>query len=338
MERTNDALPLVFGAYPGGEAGSDDGVVQGAPDDPASIEQALHRLQGRARLFVVRVYERYSDDASPSRYHRRSPERYAQYVRDGRLLDLVLMFQSASGDVPAFLEFVQEMVREHGPRLYSVQVTEEANFASGPDAIDGPYPRVREALVQGVQVAREELDRGGYGRSVGVGFSATPTFGPSSEFWAGIGALGGRAFVDALDYVALDFFPDVFRPAAPDGEPGDVADSVRLVVRALREEWLPAAGITPRTPIHVGENGWPTRSDRSYDRQAQVIETVIRALHRDRGTYNIARYTLFALRDASSHRDDIWHQFGVLRDDYTPKPAFETYRRLVDELGSGLEL
>jgi hypothetical protein len=335
MRETKDAPSLVFGVYPGGGAGSDDGVVAGPPDDPASIHQALKRLQGNARLFVVRAYERFSDEATPSRHPRRTPESYEQYARDGRRLDLVLMFQSVSGDVPAFLEFVRAMVREHGPCLYSVQITEEANFTSGPDAIDGAYPRVREALVEGVQAAREELDRAGYGRRVAVGFSATPTFGPSSEFWAGIGALGGKPFVEALDYVALDFFPDVFRPAAPDGEPGDVSDSVRIVLRALREEWLPAAGIAPAIPIHVGENGWPTRADRPYDRQAQVIDAVIRAVHRHRAAYNVARYTLFALRDASSHRDDIWHQFGVLRDDYTKKPAFETYRRLVEELGSG---
>jgi hypothetical protein len=31
--------------------------------------------------------------------------------------------------------------------------------------------------------------------------------------------------------------------------------------------------------------------------------------------------------------DSIWQQFGVMRDDYTPKPGFEVYRRLVAELG-----
>ena len=30
---------------------------------------------------------------------------------------------------------------------------------------------------------------------------------------------------------------------------------------------------------------------------------------------------------------DIFDQFGLLRDDYTPKTAFETYRRLIAELG-----
>jgi hypothetical protein len=31
---------------------------------------------------------------------------------------------------------------------------------------------------------------------------------------------------------------------------------------------------------------------------------------------------------------DFWQQFGLLRDDYTPKPAFARYARLVAELGT----
>jgi hypothetical protein len=336
MDRANDG-GLVFGIYPGGDNGGDEGLIQGRPADPAAIQQALAHLQGRAPGFVVRVYERFCDASDVSGRPQRTPEAYAQYARDGRRLDLVLMFQSASGDVPGFLEFVRARVREHAPHLYSVQVTEEANFTTGPDVIDGPYPRVREALVRGVQAAREELDRAGESRVL-VGFSATPTFGPGAEFWSALGALGGPAFTGALGYVALDFFPDVFRPAAADGQPGDVAGSVLHVLGALREEWLPAAGIGPATPIHVGENGWPTRSDRPYDRQARVVDIVVRTLHRHRARYHVTRYTHFALRDAASDRDSIWHQFGILRDDYTPKPAFETYRRLVQELGSSLEL
>jgi hypothetical protein len=75
---------------------------------------------------------------------------------------------------------------------------------------------VRQALIEGVLEAKDALQRLGNPR-VKVGFSTTPTFGPGEEFWASLGSQGGRTFLDALDYVGLDFFPDVFRPAAPDG-------------------------------------------------------------------------------------------------------------------------
>ena len=135
----------------------------------------------------------------------------------GRLLDLVLKFQSSSGNVKGYLDYVRDHIREYGSRLYSVDMTEEANFTHGSDCIDGPYPGVREALVHGVISARHELQR--LGVSVKVGFNSTPTFGPSEEFWPSLLKLGGKTFVDSLDYVGLDFFPDVFRPVAPDGEP-----------------------------------------------------------------------------------------------------------------------
>ena len=89
--------------------------------------------------------------------------------------------------------------------------------------------------MEGVRAARDELDRLGLGRGVAVGFSVTPTFGPGARFWDDLGRRGGRTFADALDYVALDFFPDVFRPLPPDGQPGGVADSVATLLHTLRE-------------------------------------------------------------------------------------------------------
>ena len=39
------------------------------------------------------------------------------------------------------------------------------------------------------------------------------------------------------------------------------------------------------------------------------------------------------LRDGDSARPEMGYQWGLLRHDYTPKPAFETYRGLIAELG-----
>ena len=45
-------------------------------------------------------------------------------------------------------------------------------------------------------------------------------------------------------------------------------------------------------------------------------------------------YELFGLRDADSSKDDLFHQFGILRDDYTSKPAFTVYKDLIRQLSS----
>jgi hypothetical protein len=41
----------------------------------------------------------------------------------------------------------------------------------------------------------------------------------------------------------------------------------------------------------------------------------------------------FTLRGADSSKDDLFHNFGVLRDDYSPKPAYERLVALFAELG-----
>ncbi|HBC93274.1 MAG TPA: hypothetical protein DCZ10_10370 [Pelotomaculum sp.] len=48
---------------------------------------------------------------------------------------------------------------------------------------------------------------------------------------------------------------------------------------------------------------------------------------------NISHYVLFDLRDADSSKNDLFHQYGILRDDYIPKPAYATFKKLIQELG-----
>ncbi|EGW41495.1 hypothetical protein DOT_0505 [Desulfosporosinus sp. OT] len=48
---------------------------------------------------------------------------------------------------------------------------------------------------------------------------------------------------------------------------------------------------------------------------------------------NISHYELFGLRDADSSKEDLFHQYGIMRDDYSPKPAYDTFKRLINELG-----
>jgi hypothetical protein len=105
----------------------------------------------------------------------------------------------------------------------------------------------------------------------------------------------------------------------------------------MRNDWMPSAGLGPDVPIHIAEHGWPTAPDRSERRQAEVIETIVRMVYENRERLNIARYTLFDLRDAESYSpelaDNIFFHFGVSREDYGPKPAYYVFKKLVRELG-----
>lgn len=330
--RSAGAPKLVFGIYLGGILGTDVGMASGKPDDPACIREMVGRLEGDAKSFAVRCYLHYTDSSPDPKADSSQPKDFLQYGGDGRELDLVLSYTSESGNVAGWVEFVRTVVRRYGSEIASLQVTEEPNLTHVP-IIDGSFPNVREALVRGVVAAKEEARRCGFD-TLQIGFSAVPFFETDAhDFWTDIGALGGDTFVKSLDYVGLDIYPDVFFPLAPSGLPGDIRHFVEFALRSFCETSLPSAGIPATVPIHVAENGWPTGPDRSYEQQAEVLETIIRTVYEYRGNYNVTRYELFDLRDADSSNPDLFRQFGILRDDYSPKPAFEVYRMLIDELG-----
>lgn len=290
----------------------------------------LDRLQVRDSLFLIRGYLHYTGPLSPVKAGlTETPATVEQYIRGGRKLDLVVCFRQP--DLDGWIAFIREVIHRYGSLLATLQITEEANMTTVA-AVDGCIPQVREALVQGVIAAKEEVRRRGL--DIQIGFNAVLNFDPTNDFWSSIAALGGQPFLDALDYVGLDFFPDVFRPLAPDGSPGDVRASVAAVLSHFRQVNMTTAGIPMTVPIHITENGWPTGPTRSYERQAEVLDMIVRVIYEHRHQFNITHYEHFDLRDADSSNADIFSQFGLLRDDYTPKPAFERYRQLIVELGT----
>lgn len=317
-------MTLTFGIYPGGLLGDDKGIVHPVrPDLPDRITDALDTLQGATAALSVRAYRSFAATVTPQPPTPADPQ---VYLRHGRKLDLVLQFREPSGRLDGWLEFVRETVRVHGPHLASLQICEEPN-ANLP-VVDGSTPNVLDALVQGVIAAKQEARA--LGHALAVGFNAVPTFHPADTFWTELAARADARFLASLDYVGLDFFPDVFHPIAA----SQLAGAVTAVLTAFRRTDLPKAGIPDSVAIRVCENGWPTGPGRPEQRQATTLETVVRTVAALATDLNIDGYSFFALRDADSSAEGLFHHFGLLRDDYTPKPAFETYRRLIDELGT----
>ncbi|WP_116109457.1 hypothetical protein [Amycolatopsis ruanii] len=310
---------MLFGIYPGGVTGTDSGqLTSGPPDDPARITQALTALRERGP-FLVRAYLGF-DDSTPDGPHATvTPAGAARYTGNGRVLDLVAQYQSPSGDVDGYRAFVRRLVEQYGAVTGTLQIAEEPNVPDNP-VLDGYYPRVIEAIVAGVAAAKERAAE--LGHDLRVGFNTTPLFGPGASFIADLAQAGGAEFVRQVDYVGLDFFPDVFRPVGP----AEAVAAVAGLLRHHRENVLAPAGFGD-VPLHITEHGWPTGPDRPAERQAEVVETVVRAAA-DAG---VSCYTHFSLRDADSAQPGLFHQFGLLRDDYTRKPAFDTYRKLIAE-------
>jgi hypothetical protein len=283
---------LTFGIYPGSAVG--DIGLAGPPDQPDQINQALDQLQGRAdRPFVVRAYDGYADsggmvDAAPLQ----TPAGYHRYLGRGRTLDLVVQYHSRSGDVAGYCAFIERLIERHGAHLATLQVGEEPNVTDDPN-LDGAYPRVAEALIAGVHAAKEQARRSGH-PGLSVGCNSTPLFGPAAAFFADLTRAGGARFIAELDYIGLDFFPDVFRPLAP----GRLDAAVQGLLEAHRRDILARAGLG-HLPLVVTEHGWPTGPGRPAARQAEVVRAVVEVIARNAEALNgpgarIPRFVIIA--------------------------------------------
>ncbi|MFI7497609.1 hypothetical protein ACIBVL_03680 [Streptomyces sp. NPDC049687] len=323
-------MAIVFGIYPGGTTGDDTGgLAGGLPDDPVRVSGALDRLQGRpGRPFLVRAYIGFDDTTRLGEPHATAaPAAAARYAVRGRRLDLVAQYQSTAGDVDGYCAFLSELVEQYGAVTSTLQVTEEPDVTSNP-TLDGYYPAVREAIVRGVSVVKARARELGHAH-LRVGFNTTPLFGPATSFVTDLTKRGGAHFITELDYVGLDFFPDVFQPVAA----SDLGHAVEGLLRHHRESVLAPAGLG-HLPLHITEHGWPTGPERPPHRQAEVVETVVGVVAAHSKRLHLSGYTHFALRDADSSRPGLFHQFGLTTDDYTPKPAFDTMRTLVERFSA----
>jgi hypothetical protein len=271
--REGRAVRFVFGIYPGGLAGTDAGVLtSGLPDVPERITAELEALHGEpGRPFGVWAYHVFGDAGDMSASVPENPLGVERYLGCGRSVDLVAQFQSRRGDVDGFASFVADLVARYGPLLGSLQVGEELNVAGNP-MLDGYYPRVGEALVAGVSAAKTEARRLGH-EHIAVGINTTPLFGTSSGLLKDLVTAGGPRFTADLDYIGLDFFPDVFRPIAPDR----LRPVVERLLRQHRRERLEPAGFG-QVSLRITECGWSTGQGRSPQRQVEVLKTVVGAV------------------------------------------------------------
>jgi len=320
-----DSSGLMFGIYPGGAVG--DVGLAGPPDRPDRINQALEELQGhQCRPFIVRAYDVYADPGDTAHTTQlQTPAGYDRYLGCGRTLDLVVQYHSRSGDVDGYCAFIERLIDRHGEHLGTLQVGEEPNITGNPN-LDGAYPRITDALIAGVRAAKDKARRSGY-PGVKVGCNSSPLLGPDGSFFARLTEAGGERFIADLDYIGFDFFPDVFRPIPP----ARLAAVVQGLLDGHRRDNLAPAGLG-HLPLMITEHGWPTGPGRTAERQAAVLRTVVDVVSHNTRTLNITGYIHHTLRDARSAGSGLFCQFGLMTDDYTPKPAFHAYRDLIGQM------
>jgi hypothetical protein len=329
--------PLVFGIYPGGAAGAVGPGGDTKPEVGALRLAALEQLRSPGRPFVVHLYDSFTRRADTNGLPAPLGEQIAGYTGAGFQVELVLTYRPADpeGDVAGFVGFVRSRVRQLGADdgVTAVQVTNEANVGGAPNAADGFYRGATDALVQGVVAAKQEVRRGRFGQ-LKVGFNWAYQLGPSeTAFWRSLGADGGAGFSRAVDWVGIDAYPGTWGPPLGRGDlAGATRDATVRALRALRRELMPLAGLG-RVPIRFAESGYPTGAQRTEAMQATVLRAAVGAVWDYRRRFNVSDYRWFDLRDADSASGSFESHYGLLRDDYSPKPAFEAFRSLVASRG-----
>ena len=302
------------------------------PEDQVKTLTALDRLRPSGGPFTLHIYRSYTGTSSDAKEETEQRRLVDLYTSRGYGVEIVIRYRR-DNDPAGFASFVRATVDRFGdnPLVRGFQVTNEVNFGASGDSSDGAYAGARDALIQGVIAAKRRARLRGYSQ-IRIGFNWFYRTDPGSEdgFWRYLGTHGGPEFVRSLDWVGLDVYPGTFfPPVAPAASSGD------FVVNALsqmRQCFLREANIPKTVPIHIEENGYPTGPGRSYDAQRTALESMVGAANAYRANYNVTDYRWFDLRDADSGSPNFQHQYGLLRDDYTPKPAFESYRSLVSKL------
>ena len=331
------ASPLVFGIYPGGAAGTVGPAGRTIPEDARLRQAALERLRGGERPFVLHLYDAYTQSSDGTAVPAWLASQIAGYTAAGFQVELVLRYRPAAGagDVAGFTDFVRARVRQLGAnaRVTGLQVTNEANVAGAPDAADGAYAGAGDALVRGVVAAKDEARRGDFGQ-LQVGFNWAYQRGPAERaFFSYLGATGGRAFADAVDWVGVDAYPGTWGPKlGRGGLRASVRAATIAAMKTLRKRLLPRAGLSAAA-LHFSESGYPTGPGRTEAMQRIAMRATVQAIADARVTYGVTDYRWFDLRDADSGATSFESQYGITRDDYSPKAAFFTFRDLIADLG-----
>lgn len=333
---TAPAKPLRFGITPqlAGTVGESQGEV--LPDDRRTRLDALDRLRPPRRELVIRLNRLFMSDGQAA--IRRFVRRAHLYARRGFAVESQIRYHPApgqEGDMVAWTRFARRATRAlaRNRALVALSITNEVNLPLSENTSDGAYERSIEAIIRGVRAADRVLEREGRG-DVELGFTYAYRYTPSEDaaFWEEIGARAGPRFRGALDYVGVQLYPGLFWP--PVLVTQTVGEATLEALTLVRDCYMPNARLGRAFEVWVSENGYATNLGHSEGRQAAELVETLEAIHAYSGTLGISDYRYFNLRDNRPDGTDLFDNVGLLRADYSPKPAFDLYRELVSRLGT----
>ena len=334
---TNEApapVRLRFGDDP--ELAGDAGPAQlpAVPLDEEQVSEAVLALRVPGTPLVQRLNRLFwsEGDAGIERF-RRMVARWSALGLPSEIQVRYKPTPAQEGDLTAWVSYVRRVVDVIGRdrNLVSMTITNEVNLPISENTSDGPYARATDALMQGIVAADDQARRRGFDH-LRFGFTYAYRSPTDNDFWQALAA-GGPRFRAALDFVGLDVYPGtVFPPVVL--PPGSEGDATVQALGVLRRCLMPMAGIGDRTAIWITENGYASAPlPKSEAGQVAALRATVRALCAYGGGFGVTDYRYFNLRDNNSLGAGLFSADGLVRDDYSRKPAFEAFRGLVRECG-----
>lgn len=328
---------LHFGVYPWAGAGAVNPTDPQIADDPAKAMAAARTLKGN-RTLTMHLYGQYTGTDSGEADALISDAKW--WSENGMRVEMVLRYRPARPDLAAgYVPWVQTVATRLAalPGLAALQIGNEANNTTSAAAGDGAYPGVINAIARGVPAARRVLVAAGR-PDVKVGFNWAAGSSPctTEPMWSQLKAAGGSAFTSSVGWVGIDVYPGTWSAPAQTTFPAAslVNATITDSLRCLRTRHMIAAGLSTAVTITVAETGYPTDPDRSEATQTAVLEQTIASVENVRQKYGVTDLRWFSLRDANTASGQLENGYGLLRDDYTPKPAFTAYQQIIAAEGS----
>lgn len=327
---------LRFGIYPWGAAGAVGSIAPSVPDNADQSLRAVQQLRGTHPL-VVHIYGDYTGISTTSGDNLISEATW--WSANGLQIAAVLRYRPADASKAAgYVAWVQSMTHRLAalPGTVSIQIANEPNNPSA-GAGDGSYPGVITAIATAVPAARNQLIADSRS-SILVGFNWAAGTSPTTTepMWAALKQAGGTAFTQAVGFVAVNVYPGTWSPPAADSVPTatQIDATLRTTLNALRNQHMPAAGIGTTAAIVVGETGYPTTPTRTEATQDMVLNTTVSTIDATRTTYGTTDLYWFALRDGNTSSGQLENGYGLLHDNYTPKPAYTSLQQAIATVGN----
>jgi hypothetical protein len=330
---TTASSGLTFGIYPGGAAG---GASGSTPDNVSADLAAVRQLDSSGAPFVAHLYAEYYGPGSYTAAQEIGSE-VQTFATAGIKVELVLAYRPTdevpSTDVPGFVTWAKSALVSLGKYLTYVQVTNEANATGSASSNDGYYPGAENALIRGVEGAKSYVVSRGMAVKVGFNWSYNPSVG-SDPFWSYMASTGGATFAKDVDWVGVDVYPATWQSLPSGlGFATGVSQVMTQAIASTRGTFMPLAALSASIPIQIAETGYPTGPSRSYTMQATAMQSEVSAVVSAHTTYNVSALQFFDLRDAITNNAIVADHYGLMTDQWVPKPAFAAYEALITQYG-----